>query len=550
MSVESEVKSSDAVDASPSAPVESQSAADAASPGSSSPESSSPESSSPESSSPGSSSPESPAEAASRVEPPAEIPESPAPAGETSPAARPSERIQIGSLRKSDEAAEAKPRPVLPVHESSSEPEPPRKNYPPPSVRDKLSPEMEKELEAAFGNESMDKLLDDASHDSTTELAAETKIVGQVVSVHGEDVFMEIPGSRHQGLLPVKQFETPPEPGAQLDAIVSRFNSEQGYYELTLSTAAVDVGNWDEVAEGQVVEVSVTGSNKGGLECKLAGIRGFIPMGQISVFRVENPEEYVGQRLACVVTEANRQRGNLVLSHRALMERERKEKREQILAELEPGQVRDGTVRSLQDFGAFVDLGGVDGLIHISQISWDRIGHPKEVLEVGQAVKVRVVKVNQETGKIGLAYRDLGENPWTTASEKYAVGSRVKGTVTKLMQFGAFVKLEPGVEGLIHISELGHGRVHRAGDVVSEAQEVEVHVLSVDVEAQKIGLSLKALMPKPAAPAGKGGGHANAGNQGPGGKDDKPQRRPRKHDPNLKGGLGGPSGGEQFGLRW
>lgn len=406
---------------------------------------------------------------------------------------------------------------------------------------------MEKELQAAFEGESVDALLDAAGNEATTELAAEAKITGQVVSVHGEDVFLEVPGARHQGVLPVKQFETPPEAGADVEAVVVRFNSDQGFYELSRSTAAVEVGNWDEVAEGQVVEVTVTGANKGGLECKLAGIRGFIPMGQISIFRVDNAEDYVGQRLACVITEANRSRNNLVLSHRALMERERKEQREKLLAELEPGQVRDGTVRSLQDFGAFVDLGGVDGLIHISQISWDRIAHPKEVLSVGEAVKVRIIKVNQETGKIGLAYRDLGENPWTKASEKYPSGSRVKGTVTKLMQFGAFVKLEPGVEGLIHISELGHGRVQRTGDVVSEGQEVEVHVLSVDSDAQKIGLSLKALMPKPSGDASKGSGD---GGQDHAGSQSSSSKRRRKPDPNLKGGLGGPSGGEQFGLKW
>lgn len=466
---------------------------------------------------------------------------------------RPSARIQIGSQRAADKPTDAKPKPVTPAvesptHEKPPLPEGPRKNYPPPNVRDKLSPEMEKELEAAMGGDSIDAILDTAGDEASTELAAETKLTGQVVSVHGDDVFLELPGARHQGVLPIRQFEKPPEPGTPLEAIVSRFNSEQGFYELTLSTAAVDVGNWDEVAEGQVVDVTITGSNKGGLECKLAGIRGFIPMGQISIYRVENAEEYVGQKLTCVVTEANRDRKNLVLSHRALMERERKEKREKLLAELEPGQVRDGTVRSLQDFGAFVDLGGVDGLIHISQLSWDRIAHPKEVLQVGDAVKVRIVKVNQETGKIGLAYRDLGENPWTDAGQKYGVGSRVKGNVTKLMQFGAFVKLEPGVEGLIHISELGHGRVNRTADVVSEGQEVEVQVLSVDAEGQKIGLSLKALMPKPEQQADSGRGAIQGGQSGK--QADQPRRQKRKHDPNLKGGLGGPSGGEQFGLKW
>ena len=242
----------------------------------------------------------------------------------------------------------------------------------------------------------------------------------------------------------------------------------------------MDIGNWDEVQEGQVVDVTITGANKGGLECQIAGIRGFIPMGQISIYRVENPEEFVGQRLTCVITEANRSRKNLVLSHRALMERERKEQKQKLLAELAPGQIREGTVRSLQDFGAFVDLGGVDGMIHVSQLSWDRVTHPKDVLTVGQAVKVKIEKINQETGKISLGYRELAANPWDEAEQKFPVGARVKGTVSKLMQFGAFVKLSPGVEGLIHISAMGHGGGQRCSDVVSEGQDVHVKVVSFD----------------------------------------------------------------------
>jgi small subunit ribosomal protein S1 len=267
-------------------------------------------------------------------------------------------------------------------------------------------------------------------------------------------------------------------------------------------------------------------------------------MGQVSVYRVENPEELVGQRLACVVTEANRDRRNLVLSHRAVMERERNELREKILAELSPGQLREGVVRSLKDFGAFVDLGGVDGLIHISQLSWDRVNHPSEVLEVGQKVKVRIDKFDKETGKVSLSYREVGASPWQNVDSKYAIGNRAKGTVSRLMDFGAFVKLEPGVEGLIHISELGHGRVFRARDVVSEGQEVEVKILSVDKEQQRISLSLKALLTAPEKP-----GQQKIADEDMPLPADAP-KAPRKRQGELKGGTGRPSGGEKFGLNW
>lgn len=463
-------------------------------------------------------------------------------------AERPSERIQIGTQREADTADAAAAKPVNPGAATPQEPEQPKTNYPPPNVRDQLSPELEQELEAALGGESLDAIIDGstAAAASADELQPDTKVTGTVAKVHREDIFVEL-GGRNQGLLPLKQFEKtdPPEVGSQIEVTIVRFDAEQGLYEVSLPTAAVSVGNWDEVEVGQIIDVSITGHNKGGLECQVSGIRGFIPMGQISIYRVENAEEYVGQKLTCVITEANRGKKNLVLSHRALMERERKAQREKLLGELAPGQIREGTVRSLQDFGAFVDLGGIDGLIHVSQLSWERVNHPRDVLSEGQTVKVRIEKVDKESGKIGLAYRDLADNPWDSVTSKYPNGSTIKGTVTKLMQFGAFVKLEPGVEGLIHISEMGHGRVNRASDVVSEGQEVEVKVLSVDTEAQRIGLSLKALMPKPEKPATDSKSKS----------DDVPapdsiKRKKKESDKNLKGGIGGPSGGEQFGLKW
>jgi small subunit ribosomal protein S1 len=411
-----------------------------------------------------------------------------------------------------------------------------------------LPPVLVMVLEAALAGSSVNELMEQSTDAAaTTELAPETRVTGRVASLHGEDVFFEL-GGRNQGVAQLKQFESPPEVGAEMPLVVARFDAEQGVYEVSRPAAAVSVGNWDEVHVGQVVEVTITAANKGGLECQVSNIRGFIPMGQISMFRVENAAEYVGQRLGCVITEANRGRNNLVLSHRALMERERKENREKLLAELAPGQIREGTVRSLQDFGAFVDLGGADGLIHISQMSWERIGHPSEVLQVGQKIKVRIEKINPETGKIALAYQDRGENPWTSAASKYAVGARVKGTVSKLMQFGAFVKLEPGVEGLIHISELGHGRVFRTGDVLSEGQEVEAKILSVDTDAQRISLSLKALLPPPEKPETKRPEPAKPPEPTP--EELKRQERRRKAASELKGGISAPSGGEQFGLKW
>ena len=294
-----------------------------------------------------------------------------------------------------------------------------------------------------------------------------------------------------------------------------------------------------------VVEASITGHNKGGLECQVNALRGFIPAGQISLYRVEDFEEYVGQKLACVVMEVNPERRNLVLSRRGVLEREREEARKSFWEELQVGQVREGVVRKLMDFGAFVDLGGVDGLIHISQLSWDRVNHPSEVLEEGQQVTVKVEKIDRDAQRIGLSYRDMVANPWTKAAEKYPPGAIVSGTITRLMEFGAFVKLEPGVEGLVHVSELAHHRVMRVSHVVSEGQEVEVKILSVDPQSQRISLSMKQAMADPRIEELQK--KKNAAEEEPDGTRDRAV--PQRKGP-LQGGLGRKSGGEQFGLKW
>lgn len=272
----------------------------------------------------------------------------------------PRQRILIGSQRPGAADAEARAKPVTPgaplqvqptaaatadaagSTDSPAAPTPPvapkqpaakkpRQHYPPPNIRDRLTPELEAEYMAALGDLSFDALMTEgATGDTFDELAPESRVTGRVAKIHGDDVFIELSG-RNQGVVPFRQFEDyEPKPGEEIELIVVRFDPDEGLYELARPTAAVDVGNWDEVREGQIIEVNVTGANKGGLECQVAGIRGFIPMGQVSIYRVENPEEFVGQRLACVVTEVNRDRGNLVLSHRAVMERERNELRKNL----------------------------------------------------------------------------------------------------------------------------------------------------------------------------------------------------------------------------
>ena len=428
--------------------------------------------------------------------------------------------------------------------DEAASPERPRAKVPPPSRRQPLSPDLEQEMESALAGMSMEDLVSGglaaAAVGSGIELDARYRAI--VVKIHGDDVFFALDG-RNEGVASLRQFRDPPQLGMEMEVVVSRYNADDGIYELRVPGAAMDVEDWSDLVEGAVVEARVTGSNVGGLECMVGHIRGFIPASQVEMFRVENFADYYEKKLPCVVTEANERRRNLVLSHRALMDREKEEQRRELLEALQVGDVREGVVTNVRDFGAFVDLGGLEGLIHISQLSWDRIAHPSEVLQPGQKIRVKVEKIHHETGKIGLNYRDLLDHPWTDIDTRFPVDSLVKGVVTRTAKFGAFVKLAPGIEGLIHISELAHHRVLQVSNVVREGDEVEVKILSVDAESQRISLSLKDAHPLPEAAPAESAEAVEA---------DEPLRKPvvRPSGKPLKGGTAQESGGEQFGLTW
>lgn len=414
-----------------------------------------------------------------------------------------------------------------------------------PSLRSGLSDDLQAELDAELAAADFDTVMggNAGMADRKGSIEEGTRIQAQVLKIHGDSVFFAL-GGPDEGALPLVQFtEEEPTPGQTIEVVVRGFSSEDGLYNLTIPGKAVDVSDWEDIDEGSVVEATVTGHNAGGLECKVGNMDAFMPISQVTEYRVEDLSEFVDQKMVCIVTESNERRGNLVVSRRAVLERERAEKREAQLQELEAGDVLEGTVRSIKDFGAFVDLGGLDGLIHISKLSWERVKHPSDVMEEGQKVKVRIDTIDKDTGKIGLSYRDLLENPWDTAEEAFAVGTNHQGTVTRTAPFGCFVRLTAGVEGLVHISELAHHRVSKVESVVNEGDEVEVKVLSFDRDSQKVGLSIKGAAPAPVDPNAKPAAE----------EVDEPPREPvvkATHTGPLRGGNDTASGGEQFGLRW
>jgi small subunit ribosomal protein S1 len=360
-------------------------------------------------------------------------------------------------------------------------------------------------------NRELDKLIEDelnqamAGFDVKTTVIEEAKPAGgaatgrkkgRVVGIHGKDVFIEVPGGRSQGVLPLLQFEQgPPKIGDVVEFDIDHYDSADGLLILTREGSTQVVHDWSGIAYGMFVEAKVTGTNKNktGLTVEVNGIKGFLPASQLDLYRVEDIDQFVNQRLKVMVAEVNPAERNLIVSRRAALERERQVKAEEFWKTVAEGQVKPGIVRSVKPFGVFVDLGGVDGLIPVSEISWARVEDPNSLFKIGDAVEVKINRVDHEARKIGLSLKAMIRSPWDDFAEHAKAGARLTGKVTRLADFGAFVELEPGIEGLIHVSELSTQRVRRVRDIVSEGQTVEVDVLSLDPANRRISLSLKSI---------------------------------------------------------
>ena len=281
--------------------------------------------------------------------------------------------------------------------------------------------------------------------------------------------------------------------GDEIDALVLTKEDSDGRLILSKKRARFELA-WKEIERksesgepitGRVIEVV-----KGGLILDL-GVRGFLPASLVDIRRVQDLDEFLGQELRCKVIELNRSRNNVVLSRRAVLEDERKEMRQAILDRLSPGDVVDGTISNIVDFGAFVDLDGMDGLIHISELSWGHVNHPSEVLEIGQEVNVKVLDIDRERQRISLGLKQTQSDPWQQVLDSYSLNDIVDGKVTKVVTFGAFIEILPGVEGLVHISELAQHHVENPREVVAQGQAVQVKIIEMDAERRRLSLSLK-----------------------------------------------------------
>ena len=338
---------------------------------------------------------------------------------------------------------------------------------------------------------------------SQTSFAAGQIVKGTVIEIRQKEVMIDI-GYKSEGSVPVNEFEDHDEEELKLGDIVDvqilRLEDRDGMVELS-HEQAIFKQNWDNIKticeEGGHIKGRVKAAVKGGLIVNI-GVEAFLPSSQIDVTTPRDLEPYVGQTYDFKVMKLNLERQNIVLSRRELIEEERSTKRAELLNDMVPGDIRKGTVKNLTDFGAFVDLNGLDGLLHITDMSWGRITHPSQMLAVGQELEVVVLDINKESERVSLGLKQKQANPWDKIEEKYPIGGKVAGKVVNLMPYGAFIELEPGVEGLVHVSELSWTkRINKPSEVLKAGEDIEAVVLGINQDEQKISLGTRQLESNP-----------------------------------------------------
>lgn len=330
---------------------------------------------------------------------------------------------------------------------------------------------------------------------------------GRVVSVGPDDIFIEF-SPKELGVAKRSQWpdEELPKVNDDLEVVVDRHDANEQLF-ICSRPGAVQKADWELLQPGQVVEARVTGVNKGGLELEVAGHRAFMPASRVDIHPIADPSVFIGEKLTCRIRAVDRAgKGNIVLSRRELLEQERKEQLGKLKETLKEGQTVSGVVKKIMPFGAFIDIGGVDGLVHISDLAHDRVHNVESVLKEGQEVTAKILKIDWDANRISLGMKQAMEDPFKTASTQVTAGEEVTGRVTKIMDFGAFIEIMPGVEGLVHISEVSWQRIANVESALKPDEVVKVKVLEVDSDRRRISLSIKQLTEAPASSRkGRGG---------------------------------------------
>lgn len=367
-----------------------------------------------------------------------------------------------------------------------------------------LKEDWEDELAEAMGGTATDELDWGGSTLEVNQI-----LDGKILRVDNDFVLVDV-GYKSEGIIPVSEWEEgeePPEPGQHVKVLIEDVEdifgrTEEGRGMIALSKRKAEkIEQWrkvmETVHENDIVTGIVTRKIKGGLLVDI-GVNVFLPASQVDIRRPADIGDYIGRTIQCIVLKIDDARRNIVVSRRALIESERAEKKAQLMSTLEVGQLRKGVVKNIAEFGAFVDLGGIDGLLHITDMSWGRIGHPSEMVSIDQEIEVQILHIDREKEKIALGLKQKSASPWEAVPEKYPVGSVIKGTVVNVMSYGAFVKLEEGIEGLVHISEMSWTkRISHPNELVHIDDEIEVVVLGINKEKQEISLGMKQTQANP-----------------------------------------------------
>jgi small subunit ribosomal protein S1 len=344
----------------------------------------------------------------------------------------------------------------------------------------------------------MEQLLEQSSFDKLKE---GSMVPGTITEIRANEVIVDI-GGKAEGAIPANEFLDLGELqiGSSIEVLLEKLEDKEGNPVLSYEKAQ-QKKNWENIltrcSEGSIVSGRVKGKVKGGLLVSV-GVDSFLPASHIDIQPPKNLDQYLGQTYDFKVLKINHERKNIVLSRRELIEEQRHNKRRELLEKLQPGQIRKGVVKNITDFGAFIDLDGMDGLLHITDMSWGRIGHPSEMLKQGEEIEVMVIDINREKERVSLGLKQTKNNPWDNIDHKFPVGAKVRGKVVNLVPYGAFIELEPGVEGLVHISEMSWTkRITKPSELLKVGQELDAVVLGIQKEEQKISLGLRQLEPNP-----------------------------------------------------
>ncbi|MDA3873348.1 MAG: 30S ribosomal protein S1 [Kiritimatiellae bacterium] len=326
-------------------------------------------------------------------------------------------------------------------------------------------------------------------------------IEGEIVYIRANDIMVDV-GYKSEGVIPKSEFKKSEEfhIGDKIEVLLERLEDDNGMVVLSKQRAELQK-NWEKILsdynEGDLIEGTVEGRVKGGMLVDV-GVEAFLPGSQIDLSPVKNPDDFIGEVIQVKIIKINLERRNIVVSRRELLEEQRREQKQHLLTEIKIGQVRIGKVKNITDFGAFIDLNGMDGLLHITDMSWGRINHPSELVNIGDELEVTILDVDYEKERVSLGIKQQSDNPWQDIDSKFPVGHRVHGKVVNLMPYGAFIELEPGVEGLVHVSELSWTkRIARASDVLNLGDEVDAIVLSVNKDDKKISLGVRQIEENP-----------------------------------------------------